>query len=99
MEQTVGFQGTRMRSLRLQRGLSGTQLGKLTRISERHIYRLEENERPNVWGSTVARIAVILGTSMDYLYGITDDPTPAFGHTYQPKLWDAAPEGAGEGPK
>ena len=39
-------------------------------------YRLKRNNRPKTWGITIARLAVALQTSTDYLLGLTDDPTP-----------------------
>jgi transcriptional regulator with XRE-family HTH domain len=72
----VAFHGERVRALRHTRGISADRLGKLADLTVRHIYRLECNQRPNVWGTTVARLAVILETSSDYLLGLTDDPTP-----------------------
>ena len=72
----VAFHGERLRALRRTRGVSADRLGKLTDLTVRHIYRLECNLRPNVWGITVAKLAQALQTSSDYLLGLSDDPTP-----------------------
>jgi transcriptional regulator with XRE-family HTH domain len=72
----IAFQGKRMRELRHTRGISADRLGKITDLTTRHIYRLERNNRPKTWGVTIARLAVALQTSTDYLLGLTDDPTP-----------------------
>ena len=73
---SVRFYGERVRALRKAQGISADRLGRITELSIRHLYRLEANQRPNVWGITVARIATALGTSCDYLLGLTDDPAP-----------------------
>ncbi len=72
----VAFHGERLRALRHTRGISADRLGKLTDLNVRHIYRLECNQRPNVWGITVAKLAQALHSSSDYLLGLSDDPTP-----------------------
>jgi len=41
-------------------------------ITLRQLWRLERNDRPKVWGVTVARLALALGTTTDYLLGLTD---------------------------
>ena len=74
--QRIGFNGTRVRQLRRQKGLSADQLARMTELTTRHIYRLERNELPQVWAITVAKLALALGTSLDYLMGLTDDPRP-----------------------
>ena len=42
----------------------------------RHIWRLEAGTRPRVAAVTLARIALALDTSVDYLLGLTDNPWP-----------------------
>jgi hypothetical protein len=37
---------------------------------------MEDGSRPRAAGSTLERLAVALGTSTDYLLGLTDDPRP-----------------------
>ncbi len=71
------FHGERVRALRHRRAISADDLGRKTELSIRHIYRLEGNERPNVWGVTIARLALALDTTTDYLLGLTDDPDRA----------------------
>ena len=72
----IGFHGERIRGLRHIRGISADQLAEMTDCTTHHIYRLERNERPNTWGVTVARLAVALDTTTDFLLGLTDDPSP-----------------------
>ena len=67
------FYGERVRALRHARGISADRLARATELTVRHIYRLENNERPSIWWTTIARLAQALGTSCDYLLGLTDD--------------------------
>jgi len=68
------FNGQRLRQLRRSRGLPAHRLAKEASVSTRHIWRLEAGTRPNVRAVTLARIALVLETSLDYLVGLTDDP-------------------------
>lgn len=72
--QHLRFHGERVRALRHVRGISADRLGRETELSVRHIYRLENNQRPYVWGVTVALLAQALHTSADYLLGLRDSP-------------------------
>ena len=76
---SIRFYGERMRALRKVRGISADRLGRATELSVRHLYRLETNVRPHVWGTTVARIAQALATTCEYLRGLTDDPDRPLG--------------------
>ncbi len=73
-DERLRFYGERMRALRHARGISADRLGRKTELSIRHIYRLENNQRPHIWGTTVARIARALDTTTDYLLGLSDEP-------------------------
>ena len=68
------FQGERVRALRHQRKLTAEQLAYTSGITLRHLWRLERNDRPKVWGITVAKLAQALDTTTDYLLGLTDRP-------------------------
>lgn len=70
------FDGTRLRALRKQRGLSTDALARLTTLTARHLWRLEGGQRPHVAAVTLARLARTLQTSVDYLVGLTDNPAP-----------------------
>jgi transcriptional regulator with XRE-family HTH domain len=72
--QNIAFHGERIRGLRHIRGISAGQLAEMADCATHQIYRLERNERPNAWGVTVARLAVALDTTTDFLLGLTDDP-------------------------
>ena len=68
------FHGQRLRRLRRERGMSVHLLARQAGLCPRQIWRLEAGDRPNVRAITVARIALALGTSVDYLLGLTDEP-------------------------
>jgi transcriptional regulator with XRE-family HTH domain len=72
----IAFRGNRLRALRHERELSADKLARLTGLTTHHIYRLERGERPNVWGITVAKLALALDTTTDYLLNLTDEPKP-----------------------
>lgn len=77
------FCGHRVRALRHQRNLTAEQLAHSAGITLRHLWRLERNDRPKVWGTTVARLALALGTTTDYLLGLMDSPKLAKNHQSQ----------------
>lgn len=68
--------GSRIRILREQKGWEILQLARAGRVSHSYIYKLEHNERPNVAGVVLARLADALDTTTDYLLGRTPDPAP-----------------------
>lgn len=80
------FKGSRLRALRHERELSAERLAQLTGLTTHHIYRLERGEVPNVWGVTLAKMAIALGTTTDYLLNLTADPRrpPTTAHVYRP---------------
>jgi transcriptional regulator with XRE-family HTH domain len=69
------FDGRRMRALRQRRGLSADGLAHKTGLTARHLRRMEIGKRPNTAAITLARVAMALGTTVEYLLGLTDDPT------------------------
>lgn len=69
----IRFQGQRLRALRHLRALSAAQLARRTGLTTHHIYRLERGACPHTAGRTVARLAVALRTTTDYLLGLTDN--------------------------
>lgn len=70
----VGIVGSRIRDLRLRRGLEPIDLAYHAGISEGYVYRIEGKNPPNVGAEIIAKLAEVLGTSADYLLGRTDDP-------------------------
>jgi len=81
VETQVDVIGTRVRLLRVKREIDAGVLADKANISKAHVYRIESGERPNAAAVTVGRLARALGTSADYLIGLTDDPSP---HTARP---------------
>lgn len=77
----ITFHGERLRAIRKKRGISADRLARATGLTARHIFRLERNERPKIWGITAAQMAIALGISIDYLFGLTDDPTPTWSYS------------------
>lgn len=67
------FSGDRLRSVRKIRKMPIKQLAMLTGLSETQIYRLERDQRPNVYAVTLGRIAMVLQTNIEYLIGITEN--------------------------
>ena len=70
------IQGDRVRELRERAGLTQGQLAYKADTTSSQISRLENNERPGAQAVLVGRIAAILGTTVDYLLGNTDNPYP-----------------------
>lgn len=72
----IVFRGDRLRALRQQLHISVDRIARATELTTHHIYRLEHNDRFKVWGITIAKLALALNTSCDYLLNLTDDPRP-----------------------
>lgn len=70
------FHGERARALRKARGLSARKVAARAGIHWRYYLRLEKNERPYASAVNVAAVALALGTNLEYLLGLTDDPRP-----------------------
>lgn len=69
--------GDRLHELRKHRGLSAEDLGRKADVSTRHLVRLENGER-GAGSEILARLALALQTSMEYLMGIIDDDRSIF---------------------
>ena len=65
----------RLRQLRKQRGITQVKMQMLTGIDQSNYSKIESGKRYYTF-EQCRRIALALGTSMDYLAGITDDPRP-----------------------
>ena len=76
IQDEAALDGARLRQLRRERDLSARKLAEQTGLCVRQIWRMEAGHRPNVRAITVARVAVALSTSIDYLMGLTDTPAP-----------------------
>jgi transcriptional regulator with XRE-family HTH domain len=68
----------RLRELREQRGLTGRAAATYLKISSAHVSDLENAKaKPSL--DLLARLAVYYRTSIDYLLGLTNDPSPTPG--------------------
>ena len=65
----------RLRQLRKQRGITQEKMQMLTGIDQSDYSKIESGKRYYTF-EQCRRIALALGTSMDYLAGLTDDPRP-----------------------
>ena len=63
----------RLKALRMEQGLSAEQIARKADVSVRHLRRLEAGQRPNTSAVTLARVALALGTTVEYLLGLTED--------------------------
>jgi transcriptional regulator with XRE-family HTH domain len=82
--------GKRLRERREQAGFSQMEVAKQTGIIQRDLSLLERGKKQALWAGTLLRLAETLGCSLDYLVGLTDDPTPA---KKRPRTRKAAPVG------
>jgi transcriptional regulator with XRE-family HTH domain len=73
---TPEFSPERFHELRMQQDLTVPDLAARSGLSQAQIYRMERGERPRVAAVTLARIALALGTSVEYLVGVVDDMRP-----------------------
>lgn len=71
--------GARIKTLREHLELEAGQLAYKAHVDKSYIHYLERNERPNVSGVILGRIADALNTSVDYLLGRTNSPAPPAG--------------------
>ena len=68
--------GARIQRYRHQRGWTLRELGMYAKIDFAWISRLESGEKHNISLESATRLAQALGVSLDYLAGLTSDPTP-----------------------
>ena len=66
---------SRLRQLRKERGITQVKMQVLTGIDQSDYSKIESGKRYYTF-EQCRKIALALTTSMDYLAGLTDDPTP-----------------------
>lgn len=66
---------TRLKNLRKEKGLTQIQMQFLTGIDQSDYSKIENGKRYYTF-EQCKRIAIALGTSMDYLAGLTDEKEP-----------------------
>ncbi len=69
------FDGRRMRALRKQQNLSADGLAYKAGFTSHHISQMERGKRPRTAAITLASVAQVLGTTVEYLLCMTDEPT------------------------
>jgi transcriptional regulator with XRE-family HTH domain len=67
--------GDRLRERRLLAGISQAEIAKQTGMIQPDLSLLERGKK-HVWADTLFSLATALDCSLDYLVGLTDDPTP-----------------------
>ncbi len=65
----------RLKQLRKQKGITQIKMQMLTGIDQSGYSKIESGRRYYTF-EQCRRIALALGTSMDYFAGLTDDPRP-----------------------
>lgn len=65
----------RLRNLRKEKGFTQIKMQMLTGIDQSHYSKMERGKRYYTY-EQCRRIALALGTSMDYLSGLTDEKAP-----------------------
>ncbi len=68
--------GTRVRERRKHAGLGQMDVSKQAGIIQGDLSLLERGKKRALWADTLLRLAEVLGCSLDYLAGRTDDPRP-----------------------
>lgn len=66
---------TRLKELRKERGITQIRMQMLTGIDQSDYSKIESGKRHYTF-EQCKRIAQVLGTSMDYLAGLTDEKKP-----------------------
>lgn len=69
--------GSRIRKVRKERKLSQLQLAQLAGTHQSNLSGWETGSR-DIFGWSLARLALALHVSTDYLLGLSDDPDPAW---------------------
>lgn len=70
------FRADRLNQLMQQRKLNDGQLAYQAKLSKSMVFYLRTGGRDNVSATVAGRLAEILGTSVEYLVGMTDDAAP-----------------------
>jgi transcriptional regulator with XRE-family HTH domain len=65
--------GERVHLLRRRLGWTQRELGELAKINPNNVARIERSDIKDPGGKLVARLAQALGTSTDYLLGLTEE--------------------------
>ena len=69
--------GERLSAVRERRGLTQGEVARRAHLPQQAISRLERGERSHVRSDVLARLAIALETSADFLLGLCETDTPA----------------------
>jgi len=72
----MGLDVKRLQELRQIRGLSKNKLARMSGVSQGYLSDLERGKKEAPSAPILARVAEALGTSTDYLLGLTENPYP-----------------------
>jgi len=70
--------GERIRQARRLRGMGQGELAGKVELSQNAMHKIEVGRTPDPRLSHVRAIAEVLDVSLEYLAGLTDDPTPYY---------------------
>jgi transcriptional regulator with XRE-family HTH domain len=65
--------GERVHLLRRRVGWTQRELGEIAKINPNNVARIERSDIKDPGGQLIARLAKALGTSTDYLLGLTEE--------------------------
>ena len=72
LPQNLALQGARVRALRYELDYTAAEVARQAQVSLAYLYRLERDAEPLAPGITVAKLALVLETTLDYLYGLSE---------------------------
>lgn len=72
----------RLKQLMDERGMNSTQLAENSHLSRSAVWKLLHGKSVEVRGESLEKLAKALGTTVDFLQGRTDDPTPSGGEPW-----------------
>jgi len=72
----MGVLGSRVVERRNKRQLTQGQLATYAEMEQSHLSMIEAGKRSNVGVDYLERMTLVLETTVEYLIGVTDDPSP-----------------------
>jgi transcriptional regulator with XRE-family HTH domain len=70
------IRGERVKRLRVAQGMNQVELAAASSVGQSYISEIESGHRLSVGTVVIAGLSRALGTSTDYLVGVTNNPTP-----------------------
>lgn len=84
----TAIRGDRVKRLRSKRGLTQKELAAIASVSQSYVSEIESGKQKSVGSIVVLGLAHVLGTSIDYLVGNTDDPAPVETKNLEEDTWE-----------